>query len=667
MFQKPAFGSTTANFGSFNSGTTTASPFSSFKPNTGTSAFGAPPAFGATATSQPATGGGLFGATNTTGGLFGNNNASTSTSGFGASTSGFGFGASTSTGGGLFGSNTTSTGLFGNTQNQTAFGAKPSGFGFGATSTTGTAGSSLFGATPTTGTSLFGQQNNTLGAVGLFANNNSAFGQPQQTATGTAHVKYNPVIGTDVVVKQGASQNVNIKHHCITCMKEYENKSLEELRLEDYVAGRKGNSSGMFGGFQPTTENKSLFGGTTSFAQPATTSAPSVFGGGPMSAGAFGQPSSFSFGAAAAPAAGANTGLFGANKPAFGTTATTGILNAINGWNQPGLNFGSTQKSLSDDKDKSTSGLASTGFGNTQSTSGLTSTGFGNTQNTFGLASTGFGNTRSTSGLTSAGFGNTQNTFGLASTGFGNTQSTSGLASTGFGYNQNTSGLASTGFGNTQSTSGLASTGFGNTQSTSGLASTGFGNTQSTFGSANTGFGYTPNAFGSTNTGFGNTHNTFGSANTFGYRPFRSSLPNNFGDPFWSSTEFSTNSAFGTIVTNSLSTMAIMRKMECMHDIFEVLCDFSTSRNFNSSHRWDQNRPGLKFGTGQNSSGSAKTTFGYRPFDNSYFGSPFWSVTEASTNSAFGTIVVNALSTMTNKRKMECMQEILETLREFSF
>lgn len=70
---------------------------------------------------------GLFGATNTTGGLFGNNNASTSTSGFGASTSGFGFGASTSTGGGLFGGNTSSAGLFGNTQNQSAFGAKPSG------------------------------------------------------------------------------------------------------------------------------------------------------------------------------------------------------------------------------------------------------------------------------------------------------------------------------------------------------------------------------------------------------------------------------------------------------------------------------------------------------------------------------------------------------------
>lgn len=450
MFQKPAFGSTTANFGSFNSGTSTASPFGGFKPTTGTSAFGAPPAFGAATSTQPTTGGGLFGSTNTTGGLFGGSTASTSTSGFGASTSGFGFGATQPATGGLFGNTSTvGGGLFGNTHNQTAFAAKPTGFGFGSTSTTGATTGGLFGSTPSTGTGLFGQQTNTLGGGGLFSNNAAGgFGQQQSTATGTAHVKYNPVVGTDVVVKSGTSQTVNIKHHCITCMKEYENKSLEELRLEDYVAGRKGNTSGVFGGFQPQAENKPLFGGST-FGQPATTSAPSVFGGSALgTTGAFGtQNSSFSF-ANNAQNTTNTTGLFGANKPAFGATSTTGGTGLFGATTTQAPTFGTNTSTFgfgtnTQNQQQSTGLLfgaakpAQPAFGASPATSGFGTFGSGGvfgakTQPpTFGTQAPAFGS------MTSGGFGTNTSTasgglFGGQNTGFGKptTAPTFGFGST---------------------------------------------------------------------------------------------------------------------------------------------------------------------------------------------------------------------------------------------
>ncbi|XP_045541514.1 LOW QUALITY PROTEIN: nuclear pore complex protein Nup98-Nup96-like [Papilio machaon] len=413
MFQKQTFGASTSAFG-----TSTTPSFGSFKPTTGTNAFGAPPAFGATATPQPTTGGGLFGSTNTTGGLFGSSPASTSTPAFGATTGAFGFGANTSTGG-LF-SNNQSTGLFGNTQNTSAFGAKPAGFGFGNTSTTGTTGTGLFGSTPSTSTGLFGQQNTTLGGGGLFNNTAGAFGQ-QQAPTGTGHVKYNPVVGTDMVVKSGTSQNVNIKHHCITCMKEYEGKSLEELRLEDYTAGRKGASAGMFSSFQQPTENKPLFGGST-FGQPATTSAP-LFGGGSLGSTGFGQTNTFAFGGNT-PNQTTSTGLFG-NKPAFGATSTTGT-GIFGASTTQAPTFGTTTPSF---------GAFGSTTQNQQQSTGLfgkpATTGFGTTP-----ASTGFGGfggglfTAKPQQTTAPTFGTSApSAFGNLSTGFGTNTSNSGFFS----------------------------------------------------------------------------------------------------------------------------------------------------------------------------------------------------------------------------------------------
>lgn len=59
-------------------------------------------------------------------------------------------------------------------------------------------------------------------------------------------VKFNPLTGTDTMQKSGITHSINTKHHCITCMKEYESKSLEELRWEDYQSNRKGNLKNIF-------------------------------------------------------------------------------------------------------------------------------------------------------------------------------------------------------------------------------------------------------------------------------------------------------------------------------------------------------------------------------------------------------------------------------------
>lgn len=100
-----------------------------------------------------------------------------------------------------------------------------------------------FGST-TTQPSLFGQQPQQQQGSGLFQpTSSSLFGSTgggftsQQTGT---VIKFNPVTGTDTMMKSGVAQSINTKHHSITCMKEYENKSFEELRYEDYAANRKG-------------------------------------------------------------------------------------------------------------------------------------------------------------------------------------------------------------------------------------------------------------------------------------------------------------------------------------------------------------------------------------------------------------------------------------------
>lgn len=228
---KSSFGQTnnTSGFGGF-SGTANANPFgqSSVFAKTTTTGF-APPAFGASGSTN------LFSNTlSSTGNLFG---SSTATPTFGqpqTTQPAFGFGAQPQPTTNLFSAQqNTGTGLFGS-GSSSAFGTNK--LAFGSTFGTGTS-TGLFGAQqPAQNTSLFGQTTPATGS-GLFGVTPGTFGASNQK-TGTV-VKFNPVTGTDNVVKSGVSQTLAIRYMCITFMKEYDNKSLEELRLEDYMANRK--------------------------------------------------------------------------------------------------------------------------------------------------------------------------------------------------------------------------------------------------------------------------------------------------------------------------------------------------------------------------------------------------------------------------------------------
>ncbi|XP_067943917.1 nuclear pore complex protein Nup98-Nup96-like isoform X3 [Watersipora subatra] len=390
------------------------------------------------------------------GGLFGSTPTATS-SGFGAGGTGL-FGAtSTSTGTGLFGNTTTTsqpasgTGLFGQTSGASFL--KPATTNAFAPTTGFGGGTGLFSA-PTTQAQqasggLFGATSSTSG--GLFGGT-SGFGSTMASA-GTGGTKFAATDGTDNMVKNGVSIQVKTKHYCICGMKQYEQKSMEELRFEDYAAGLKGPKAG-------TAAGSSLFGSST--AQPAAAS--TGFGG--FGAAASSTPS-FGFGTTTTQA---STG-FGA-KPAggglFGSTPVTGSIFGQSSTTTPAF------------------GAATTSAGGGLFGSAAKPSPFGTTTN-FGTSS-GFGQTSSAT----TGFGG----FGAKpATGFGAATS----LSTGFGFGSQPA--ASTGFGAfgakttpafgaqpTASTTGFGGFGgFGQTAS-----STGFGMNKPT-----TGFG--------TNTNFGTT------------------------------------------------------------------------------------------------------------------------------------------------------------------
>ncbi|GMT17344.1 hypothetical protein PFISCL1PPCAC_8641, partial [Pristionchus fissidentatus] len=275
---------------------------------------------------------------------------------FGASSNTFGAGSSS-----LFGQNKPATSLFGqpqqSQQTSSLFGAKPAGTGlFGqSTPANATAGTSIFGSSTPANTSggLFGQPKPSLfgaSTSGTFGQTStSLFGSSTGATAGTTTsmfgasaaptgttVKFDPVIGSDTMQKNGTNTSIATKHMCITAMKQYESKCIEELRVEDYMANRKapaaGSTSGggLFGGSSTTTTTGGLFGSS------AATQPKSIFGStAPAAAPAFGASTGTSiFGSPSTAAATGGTSLFGA-KPAgtglFGSPAAPAATTSLFG------------------------------------------------------------------------------------------------------------------------------------------------------------------------------------------------------------------------------------------------------------------------------------------------------------------------------------------------
>ncbi|KAJ2057854.1 hypothetical protein GGI17_005392 [Coemansia sp. S146] len=488
--------------------------------------------------------GGAFGS----GGGGTNNNNTSGFGGFGQSSqnkpTGFGGGTgafgSTATGSGGFGSGS-GIGGFGSTTGATTggFGSTSNAFGGSTTGAFGGGSSNAFGSGGGTTTGAFGQQQQQPAATGstssLFGGGGGgAFGSSSTvggggggafgvSATGTARAPFEPVIEHSATGKKDS-----FRHICF--MNAYKTFSPEELRLEDYEAGRKkadapgavgtvgartgfgGGTTTGFGGSSGTTTGG--FGqANTGFGQTATGS-----GGFGQALGGFG--SSTGFGQQQQqPASASVGGGFGLNKPAapvtggFGSSSSTGggFGSTTTGFGQPanaggGGLFGTSKPSAFGQP--ATTGAATGGFGSTfGSTAGTGTTGFGG-----GSTGGGFGSS------TTTGFGQTAN----AGSGGGLFGQTSTAATGGFG-SSGTGGAfgakpafgTTTGFGGSTAAQPAATGGFGQTN-------TGFGQTTTGFGQATGGFGQTANATGSTGGGlFGQTANTAGSTGggLFGAKP----------------------------------------------------------------------------------------------------------------------------------------------------
>ncbi|KYQ46936.1 Nuclear pore complex protein Nup98-Nup96, partial [Trachymyrmex zeteki] len=486
------------------------------KPITTTSfGSGATPVFGSSNTSS------LFSSKptgSTTGGLFGN---TTTPPAFRQPTNtqpSFGGFGTTNTSTNLFGTQqNASTNLFGTSTGTSAFGqANKPGFNFGTTS-----GTNLFGQPQQNAqqTTPFGQTNTTtntnlFGTTTGFGNTN-----PTTIPAGTA-VKFTPLVTTDSMSKNGISHSISVRHCCIASMKEYESKSYEELRFEDYQLGRKGPQTGLFG----TSAQTSPFGSAAAGTSTAGTGFGSMTGG-------FGTTSQSG-----------STGLFGKPISNFGTPATT-TTNSFAFNSTPTTNLFGTNTQT-----KPFGTAAPTPLFGTSSTNQTAGTGFGsiNTGQNTGFGST-FGSTQSNQSIGL--FNQNKSAFNIPSTststvftGFGQpaTNTTTPL----FGNKTTTTGFGTTStFGATASSTFGTNTGFNSgTNAGSSLFNSSFKPAGQTSGFS---FGTTP-ASSSTSTGL----NLSGGSSLFGQQK-PGSLFGNAGN----NTTFNTSGTFGSSTFGTTSNM----------------------------------------------------------------------------------------------------------------
>ncbi|CAL8084973.1 unnamed protein product [Orchesella dallaii] len=197
----------------------------------------------------------------------------------------------------------TATPVFGGAAQQT-----PSAFGgFGSTSARNMFGQQtqvtpgIFGGSTQVTPGIFGGSTPVPASPFSTASTKTQSSQQSQQAAGTS-VCYVATHGKDTAVRNGVSSNVNVRIQSITAMKEYESKSLEELRLEDYQLNRKGpqgSSGGIFGGNAVATQTNPFPSSTGAFGQFGQSST-NVFGstlGQPKPGGIFGAaPASTGFG-----------------------------------------------------------------------------------------------------------------------------------------------------------------------------------------------------------------------------------------------------------------------------------------------------------------------------------------------------------------------------------
>ncbi|CAK4086421.1 unnamed protein product [Aphanomyces euteiches] len=480
-----AFGNTSTGtsvgFGGFGSAATSA-PFGQTAPTAAASPFGAP----AAAPAASPFGGGMFGSTTA---------AAAPKPAFG------GFGAPAAAAPSAFG--TTST-----------FGATPaagtSAFGAPATTLGGGFGSS-FGAPAATNPSPFGQPSSTGFGFGQAPATTSAFGAaPAATSTfggfgaAPAAAPAGNQVGTGAPAYKTTAEQENEKNKPITTvhfqsiakMPEYQHKSTEELRWEDYL--KRTDPAAAQAQAALVANTASAGGFSSAFGQTNTASA---FGKPPLPTSGFGQTTS-----------GFGTNAFGSTNPSFGAT-TTPAFGAATTQAAPAFTTASSAfGSGTSNAFRGPSTFGSGAFGSTTAPATTTAPGgfsFGGTTTStpafgataapsaFGTTTTGgFGSTPTTGGFgsttTTGGFGSTPATggFGSSTGGFGSTSTTGGFGSTapssGFGFGSTAPAATTGGFGfnKTSTTTG----GFGTTPTTTG----GFGSFGSTTAATTGGFGTAP-------------------------------------------------------------------------------------------------------------------------------------------------------------------------------